>query len=113
MSKKGDFMTTQELKAEELYCRTPLSLTLSAHVTAHKDWPSIISIDCNGAGRNLVMPAEEDVEGKIWLINNRTGATHALTVQNDAAGTIQSIAATKSAIIAVVAGTWRVFSVVA
>lgn len=68
------------------------------------------SFDCNGAARNLDLPAEEGLIGAYLFINNLTAATHALTVRNDAAGTVVAIPATKSAVVWCDAGgVWRAF----
>lgn len=58
-----------------------------------------VAFDCNGAARNLVLPAEEVCEGVYLHVRNTTAATHALTVQNDAAGTVIAIPAAKGAIV--------------
>ena len=52
-----------------------------------------VAFDCNGAARNLDLPAEELCAGAYLLITNATAATHALTVRNDAAGTVVAIPA--------------------
>jgi hypothetical protein len=55
-------------------------------------WQSV-AFDCNGAARNLDLPAEEQCAGAYLLVTNATAATHALTVRNDAAGTVAAIPA--------------------
>ena len=104
-----------EIRATELGVYQPLVQVLTGTLTISADAPSLISLDCNGAARNLDMADEAvaGMEGKLWFINNLTAATHALTVRNDAAGTIVAIPATKSAIIAVIGGVWRVLGLVA
>jgi hypothetical protein len=52
-----------------------------------------VAFDCNGAARNLDLPAEELYAGAFLLITNATAATHALTVRNDAAGTVVAVPA--------------------
>jgi hypothetical protein len=114
MSYKGDEVVVQELRATEIR-GVPLVMVAAGTITLLADSPSVISVDCAGAARNLDMAAEEaaGMEGKLWIINNLTAATHALTVRNDAAGTIQAIAATKSALLMVMGGVWRVIGLVA
>jgi hypothetical protein len=55
-------------------------------------WQSV-SFDCSGAARNLDLPAEELCSGVYLYVTNATNATHALTVRNDAAGTVVAIPA--------------------
>jgi hypothetical protein len=52
-----------------------------------------VAFDCNGAARNLDLPAEELCAGAFLYVTNATAATHALTVRNDAAGTVAAIPA--------------------
>jgi hypothetical protein len=55
-------------------------------------WQSV-AFDCNGAARNLDLPAEELCAGVYLHVTNATAATHALTVRNDAAGSVAVIPA--------------------
>lgn len=115
MSEKyADRIVCIELTAREIR-GVVLPKILSATYVVDKDAPSILTIDANGAGRNVDMAAvtAQGMEGKLWFINNLTAATHALTVRDAAAATIVSIPATKSAIIGVLNGVWRVLSLVA
>lgn len=76
--------------------------TLSGHRTLSYDEVeryNAVAFDCNGAGRNLVLPAEEVCEGVYLFVRNTTGATHALTIQTDAAGTVIAVPATKAAMV--------------
>lgn len=104
-----------ELSAREIRCEKPLALILGAALVLTADSPSVMSLDCNGAGRNVDMAAvtEQGMEGKMWWINNNTAATYAITLRDAAAATIVSIPATKSAIVCVIKGVWRVLGVVA
>lgn len=47
-----------------------------------------LAFDPGGAGRNLVLPAEEACAGVILFISNTADAAEILTVQNDAAATV-------------------------
>lgn len=111
---RRDVIEVDELFVQELRLRG-IKQVLGGTLVVGKDFPSLMSLDANGATRIVTMPAEADVEGKLWLINNLTAATHALTVNDDESSPnlIVSIPATKSAIISVVAGVWRVYGVVA
>lgn len=110
--RSGDFGNIRELRTKEL--RLEKYKTASgANVTALKDWPSLLQIEPTGANRDLTMPAEADVEGKVWIIINGAAATHALVVKDDAGNTIQSVAATKAVMAVVIDGAWKVFSLLA
>jgi hypothetical protein len=52
-----------------------------------------VAFDCNGAARNLDLPDEQHCAGLYLYVTNATAATFALTVRNDAAGTIVAIPA--------------------
>lgn len=58
-----------------------------------------VAFDCNGSARDLTLPAEEVCEGVYLFVRNTTAATHALTIKNDAAGTIIAVPATKAAFV--------------
>lgn len=110
-----DILNADSIRFSQLVCANPLKQTLGAALTVDKRMPSVIALDANGSTRVITMPAAADVEGKVWLIKNLTAATYALTVNDDALSPnlIVSIAATKAAIICVVAGVWCVFGVLA
>lgn len=76
--------------------------TLSANRTLTYDeierW-NAVAFDCNGAGRNLVLPAVSVCAGVYLHVRNTTAATHALTVQDAAAATVIAIPAAKGAIV--------------
>ncbi len=65
------------------------------------------AFDCGAAARNLDLPAEESCVGAHLLVRNSTAATHALTVRNDAAGTVVAIPATKAAVLWCDGTTWH------
>ena len=50
-------------------------------------------LDCDGSGRQVTLPAEEASQGLFFVIKNVTAATHAITVKDDGASTIDSISA--------------------
>lgn len=52
-----------------------------------------VAFDCSGAARSLDLPPEEQCAGAYLYVTNATNATHALTVRNDAAGTVVAIPA--------------------
>lgn len=115
---KADRAVGEKVLARDLYHLPYKYVLAAAGLVINEEDPSLIAIDANGAGRNVDMPAPSaNIEGKRWTIKNLTAATHALTVRNNGGATIQSIAATKAAEIAVinVAGTltWVVLNVLA
>lgn len=65
------------------------------------------AFDCNGAARNLVLPAEAACEGVYLLVRNATAATHVLTIQNDAAGTVEAVPAATGAAVWCDGTTWH------
>lgn len=112
--KRYDQMYVDELRVRELRGNV-LHRVLAATFVVPADAPSMLTLDANGAGRNVDFAAvtAQGMEGKVWFVNNLTGATHALTLRDSAAATIVSVPATKSAIIAVMNGVWRVLGLVA
>ncbi|WP_330438813.1 hypothetical protein OHB44_27980 [Micromonospora sp. NBC_00821] len=58
-----------------------------------------VAFDCNGAGRNLVLPAVGVCAGVYLHVRNTTAATHALTIQDAAAATVVAVPAAKGAIV--------------
>ena len=66
-----------------------------------------VAFDCNGAARDLTLPAEEVCEGVCLYVRNTTAATHALTIKNDAAGTVIAVPATKAAFVWCDGATWN------
>lgn len=82
---------------------------LSATLTLTDEDPDILDVDCNGAARNMVLPAiVPSNEGRVYYVKNLTAATYALTVkQSDGSTTLVAIAATGSAIIWNNGSTWR------
>lgn len=99
----------QQLSFTELYGHGAVVQTLAGNITVGKDAPSVHVLDPNSVNRVVTMPAEADVEGKVWLFKNLQAVTNTIELQNDAAGTICTIAATGAAIVGVFGGTWRVF----
>ena len=98
----------QEVAVTELRFHGAAVLTLGGAVTIDKDAPSLLILDAGGSVRVVTMPAEADVEGKVFFIVNVGGET--LTI-NDDTGTpvlIISLLTAESCMIGVVAGVWRV-----
>lgn len=60
-------------------------VTASGAVTLDKTYGWIVSIDCNGAARNCLLPASP-FTGMIYRIVNVTASTYAITVK-DSGGT--------------------------
>lgn len=81
--------------------------TLGATFTIDKGFPLINVLDPGGAGRTVVLPAEGDSEGLIFLIANAADAAEDLTVKEDSSTTtIVTISQSESAIIFCSGGTW-------
>ena len=63
-------------------------------------------LDCNGAGRQVNLPAEEASQGLFFVIKNVTAATHAITVKDDGTSTIDSISAVSFGIFVCDGSSW-------
>ena len=63
-------------------------------------------LDPGGAGRTVVLPAESVSKGMWYWITNAADAAEALTVNNDAAGAIVSIAQNERALVVCNGTTW-------
>lgn len=79
--------------------------TLSGNVTLDLSSAQILSYDCNGAHRDVTLPAEELGEMAYW-ITNQTANTYNVVVKNDAGGTVQTIGPTRSALIVCTGSAW-------
>jgi hypothetical protein len=64
-------------------------------------------LDPGGAGRNVVLPAEVSSAGLIFLIVNTADEAEDLTIQNDAAGTVATVAQNESAFVVCDGVTWK------
>jgi hypothetical protein len=74
-----------------------LILTLGAALTVDADSPQVLFLDPGGAGRNVDLPAEETSKGLFFIIVNTADAAEALTIRNDAAGTVGSVTQNEAA----------------
>lgn len=63
---------------------SPVSTTASGTITLNKNSGSIQRIDCNGAGRTVILPPESSSKGWVLRIINTTSAAYTLTVRNSA-----------------------------
>lgn len=87
-------------RASRFCAKATETLSATRTLTATEvDTYNAVAFDCNGAARNLDLPAEESCQGVYLFIRNVTAATHALTVRNDAAGTVVAIPADKGAMV--------------
>lgn len=68
-----------------------LAETLAADKTIDLNEPRVLSLDPGGAGRDVDFPAEALCAGDSWFINNTADAAEALTLKNDADGTIGTV----------------------
>ena len=76
--------------------------TLSANRTLTLDEIeryNAVAFDCNGAARNLDLPAVSVCAGVYLHVRNTTAATHALTVRDATTATVIAIPAAKGAIV--------------
>tara|TARA_R100001082_G_scaffold62613_2_gene35094 strand:+ start:20646 stop:21023 length:378 start_codon:yes stop_codon:yes gene_type:complete len=63
-------------------------------------------LDPAGGGRTVVLPAEADSKGLEFYIMNDADASEAITVNNDAAGTIVTIPQNEAALVVCNGTTW-------
>lgn len=82
-------------------------LTASGTVTLDKSYGWIVGVDCNGAARNLLLPASPS-EGMFYRIVNTTASTYAITVKNSAGTSVSngSVAASTAKEFIYTAGAW-------
>jgi hypothetical protein len=59
------------------------TLTMAGNLVVGADSPPVLNLDCNGSGRNVTLPTEE--EGLAFLINNISSGATDLTIKNPAA----------------------------
>lgn len=67
------------------------SETMSAGATLDKSSSNILRLNGGTSDRTIVLPAEETSEGLFFLIQN-TGTSNALSIVDDAAGAVSSLA---------------------
>jgi len=68
------------------------------------------ALDPGGAARNLDLPAEEACTGAYLFIANKADAAEAITVRNDAAGTVTVIQQSESAFVWCDGTSWHAFT---
>lgn len=110
MSFRRGLARFEQLFATELKFNV-LSQTLTGHTTIQAGGPSVMALDPGGAARNVLMPPEEDCEGKVYILINKADAAETITWQNDAGGTIGSIAQNETGLAIVVGGVWCLIGV--
>lgn len=65
------------------------TLVLSGTLVASADWPVVSFLDPDGVERDVDMPPEEDVVGKLFLIGNVGSVSNVhLDIRNDVGGSI-------------------------
>lgn len=69
-----------------------------------------VAFDPGGAARNLDLPAEEACAGVYLFIANKADAAEAITVRNDAAGTVTVISQSESALVWCDGTSWHAFT---
>ncbi len=65
--------------------------TLAAHRTltqAEADAANVLSFDCGGSARNLVLPAEAGCAGYVLYVSNTSDGAEVLTIQDDTPATV-------------------------
>ena len=108
MSFNKERMVAQNASVTELFFAGAVSIpALAGAMTVDKNAPSLHVI-IPTASRVITMPAEADVEGKVFWFVNRAAGLFTLTLNNDAAGAIIVVGQNESAMIAVIDGVWRV-----
>ena len=87
------------------------TVTLGADKVLTTLSPMLQFLNNGGAVRDLTLPAEADSAGLMFIIKNVTGGAFAITVKDDAAGTIASLLETESCIVMCDGTTWEGVSV--
>ncbi len=72
-------------------------MTLSGTLVLTLQHRSVLRMDPGGSGRTVTLPAEEGADGVSFEIVNTADGAEALTVENDAAGSVVSIAQNEKA----------------
>ncbi len=80
--------------------------TLAANKTLTVDSPTLQFIDPNGA-RNLVLPAEADSDGLMFIIVNQAGGSEVITIQDDASATVCTPGQNETAFVFCDGTTWE------
>lgn len=81
--------------------------TLTGTVVLTVDSPTLQFMDPGGAGRNVDLPAEENSEGLMFIIQNTADAAEILTIRNDAAATIVTPTQNEAALVYCAGGVWK------
>jgi hypothetical protein len=81
-------------------------MTLGANLTLDADSPTIMTIDPTAA-RDLVLPAEADSVGLMFVILNAADAAEDITVKDDGAATIGTISQNEIGILFCNGVAWR------
>ena len=108
MSFNKERVTAQDVSVTELIFSGSVFISaLGAAMTVDANAPSLHVI-IPTASRVITMPAEADVEGKVFWFVNRAATALTLTLNNDAAEAIIVAGQNESVIIAVIEGVWRI-----
>lgn len=84
------------------------SQVLAGTLTLVAGSPQIQSLDCGGAGRTVLLPAEADSKGLFFLFSNWSDAAETLTIKEDSnTTTIITVAQAKGGMVWCDGTQWR------
>lgn len=86
---------------------TPATETLAANKTLVVKHSTLQFLDPGGAGRNVVLPAQADSSGLMFIIVNTADAAEDLTVQDDTPATVGIIGQNEIGIVFCDGTTWK------
>jgi hypothetical protein len=83
------------------------TFTMTGALTITADHPPMLFLDANGAARTLTLPAEADSDGLVFFLKNTAAGAFAITVEDDATGTVAVCAQNEGAILMCDGTTWQ------
>ncbi len=85
----------------------PLVMDASAEMAIGADWPPMLFLDPAGGAKTVLLPAEADSKGLMFVIVNTADGVEVLTVEEDSSTTaIATIAQFEMAILVCDGTTW-------
>lgn len=105
-----DDIQGQKFGIDQLFYRNPSVLTLTGNLTIPANGPSVWLLDPGGASRTLTMPAEANVEDKIFVFHNIADAAENLVINDDASALLAVVPRAGVVELLCSKSTWRVLN---